>query len=165
MKRANGCRGQKPPFRIEPELGNPSEDVSQSASAETGDILQEEHRSSCFLSDAQDFWEQPAIVFRTLSIAGKAVGLAGESRSDAIHCLSPGPSVEPIQIRENRARIQVPRFHARRQYRDGIRFPLDHSNCASVALARKVDAEIQSANTRTEGKDSQGPNHSDSPKC
>ncbi len=134
-------RGESDPLRIPPEVGQFSHDAGGRAffelaffrvhnggggSSDACDVLQKEEDRTAIGCDANDLEEQAAsLAVEPSASAGDRQVLAGEAGNDAIHASTPSCSVEGGDVGPHRSRIHRAFFHARRQNRSGMSFPLN----------------------------------------
>lgn len=119
------------------------------------DVLAEETTRPHAVDDADDVVEQPAVVVGAEHGPGEAVGLAGVSRSDAIHDATPWARIEGGRVAPDRSRRKVPRFHARSQKLGLVGSPLDHTDWAS-ASACELNSEVEGSGSGAEGQEAVG---------
>lgn len=119
------------------------------------DVLAEETIRPALRDDAQDLVDKEAVVARPAALAGDGVGLAGVSANDAMNAATPRSSVEGSEVRPDRRRIQLARFHARDQPCGGKGFPLHVSDSARSGFGN-VDAEVEPAGSGAEGEEVEG---------
>jgi hypothetical protein len=118
-------RSEHTPLRIEPEVGQGSENGAEApVRSEAWDLLQEDDSRSHHANEVEEVVAQPSLVAASFALSGEAVGLAGESRSDDVHASTPRASVEGSQVRPDRSRSHGVRFHRCDQVRCGEGFPL-----------------------------------------
>lgn len=117
------------------------------------DVLAEDTIRPALVGDADDFGSEEAIALASEAAPGDAVVLAGISGSDAMNAATPRSSVEGGEIRPDRRRSQLSRFHARDQCSGRICFPLHVSDAARVGHG-KLDAELKPAGSGAEGEGS-----------
>lgn len=86
--------------------------------------------------------------------AGMAVGLAGQSRHDAIHRSTPASAVKGVEVRPDRSGFKAPVFHARRQNAGRRDFPLHVADRAS--LAHCSDGKVEASDASTDGQHAEG---------
>jgi hypothetical protein len=86
---------------------------------------------------------------------GKAVRLARDAASKAIHEATPRPAVEGSGIAPQRRRSQKALFHRCHQMRGGEGFPLHHADAAS-AWNCQLDAEIEPPPAGADGDEVEG---------
>lgn len=118
---------------------------------EPWDVLEEHDPWVALADDAHDVGPDPSLVVGAAPLACDAVGLAREPRHDAIHCSTPRATVEGGEVAPDRSRIERPVLHARRQYLDGMSFPLDHAHRASSRKGSS-DTEVEAADSGAEGQ-------------
>jgi hypothetical protein len=116
------------------------------------DVLAEETISPALGEDAEHLVDEEAVVASPAALAGDGVGLARVAANDAIHDAAPASSVEGGEVRPDRRRIQLARFHARDQPCGGKGFPLHVSDSARSGLGN-VHAEVEPAGSGAEGDD------------
>lgn len=130
-------------------------DVTVAESEVAGDVLKEHPLWLALDEDPVDVGPQVPGVVSPPPFSSKAEGLAGVSRKDEIHCSTPRAAVEGSQIRPHRRCSQVFLLHARRQDFAARGFDLHVADCSSVWNS-KVDTEVKSCDTGTEGQHSWG---------
>lgn len=119
-------RSKHTPFRIEPKIGQVTEDDAEPASADEGrHVFQPDEAGIHFANAVSDVGPDPPLVVHALAFAGCGPGLTREARNDAIHESTPASAVEGDNVVPDRRRIQPPVCHARHQYSGGIGFPLN----------------------------------------
>lgn len=151
LGRSDISRREQIPLRIEPEVGQVSEDVSESPSNESWNVLQEDEARSRIANDPGDGRPYPPIVFEPSASAGVGPGLAGEPRSDEIHRSTPRSAVEGLEVVPDRSRIQGLVLHPRHEDGRGEGFPLDvaHSPCGGLG---EPDAELEPSDPGADGE-------------
>jgi len=107
-------------------------------------VLAEEGNSPAGREDFDRAIEQPPVVKLAAPLSGKAVTLAGVSRSDEINASTPASSVEGAHVRPDSGRMKPARFNAFGQARGGRDFPLHVTDRASVRQSQ-TDAKVQPA--------------------
>ncbi|HEX9640771.1 MAG TPA: hypothetical protein VGB13_05610 [Candidatus Krumholzibacteria bacterium] len=103
------------------------------------DVLEEDSCGLAVADDPGDLGPDSALVGVSASLAGEAVGLAREARSDEIHDATPRLAIEGSEIRPDRRMIQSTRFALRDQDVDAESFPLHVTDRAKVS-----DHELES---------------------
>jgi hypothetical protein len=96
-------RADTAPFRIEPDFGQVSENLSQSGSKQTWDVLQKDVSRSHVANDANDVGPDPPLVLGALALPGNGEWLAREARSDDIHTATPRFTVEGGEVVPHRS--------------------------------------------------------------
>ena len=81
------------PFRVIPEAGQVSENVSHSPDKETRDVLHEHEPGSQVANDLRERWPEPPAIRLREPLAGAADGLAGESSGHKVRGCSVSPPV------------------------------------------------------------------------
>ena len=138
------------PFRIEPEGGKVSEDLIESQSKVSCDILQHDDAGSHLANDSGDLRPQVARVPLASPEAGAGEWGAGVSRQDEIHSATPGSTVEGGKIRPCRRRIQGALFHARCQNLEGRCVPFHQTDSAGSQHPAGSEVETSDAGAETE---------------
>lgn len=146
---SDSCGAEKVPFRIEPRVGQAPENVSKPGNKQAWDVFQEDDGGSHFANDAHDFWEDPAVVFRSPLRACEREGLAGEPRRDAIHEAAPRAAVEGCKVVPDRSPIQGRVFHPRHEEGRSEGFPLNESHSAVIFSEGEPESELQSSDPGT----------------
>ncbi len=82
-------------------------------------------------------------VFVSVLLSGAGEGLAWESAREDVHQATKRFAIEGFNIRVDRCRIQLRRFHLRNQVCDGESFDLHMSDC-SAAWENSAEAESES---------------------
>jgi hypothetical protein len=154
--RADIVRAEHEPFRIEPERGQVAKNVSESASKEPWDVLQEHDAGSHITNDGGDSGPEPALVLGATASAGDGPRLARESGRDEIHDSTPACAVEGSKVVPDRSRSQDSFRHARNQDCGGMGFPLHETDGAVVVSEGKVEAEFKPADSGTKSQAIQG---------
>jgi hypothetical protein len=150
-------RSESEPFRIEPELGQVSEDKGEaSPSNERWDVLQEREPRSYLPKHSGKIRPDPAVVVGAVAGAGDTPWLAGEPGRDEIHLSTPASAIEGGNVVPDRRRIHEPLFHARHQARGGIGFPLHVTDGVVAGSEGELKAQFQAANAAAEGQSTQG---------
>lgn len=144
MGRSDLGRAEQIPLRIEPEVGQVSEDVSKSPSNETWNVLQEDEARSRIANDPGDGRPEPAFVVGPPTRAGVGPGLAWEARTDEIHRSAPRAAVEGCDVVPDRSPIQGRIFHPRHEDGRGEGFPLNVTHSSGSGLGES-DAEFESS--------------------
>ena len=161
MGGANVRRRAHRPLRIEPEVGQVTDDASEGPPVIDGKkpshVLQEDVARSHVANDADDLRPEPTLVFHAAPGAGCAGWLAREACNDAIHRSTEGGSGElPDVAHPERRTSHAERFMRASQNRGAKRFPLDHADDASsdtqVAESGN-DAAFESADAGEESQD------------
>lgn len=157
------ARTEHEPFRIEPEAGQRFENVAESCAAidaeQPSDVFEEEPLGPALGEDALDVRPQPPLIISTEALAGDAVALAGYASGDEIHRAAQEASVEGCQVAPNRCWSQGALFHASRQDRAGVCFPLHVSDGAmrsSQSGESAGDAEVEPSPAGAEGEHADG---------
>jgi hypothetical protein len=146
VRRANACRAEHAPFRIEPEGGQVAEYAVEPSNNESAHVLHEDVARSHVANDPSKLSPEPrALAVETSAFAGEADVLAREAASDAIHDATPRSSVEGADVTVDRRRIQGLVFHPRHESGCGVGFPLDVANSTSVGSG-EPDAEVEPSN-------------------
>lgn len=117
-----------------------------------GDVLEETPAGS---DDAEVLLDEGPEVSRVVSaplLPGDRERLARIAANDAVHASTPRSAVEGSEIRPQRRRIQLSRFHMRNQDVAGIGFDL-HIADRSSSGKRQSNAEIESSSAGAEGED------------
>jgi hypothetical protein len=155
VRRTDFGRAETVPLRIEPEVGQRSENRSHSSPSkkEAWHIFQKDEARSHLANDPSDSWPDPSLVVGSFSLPGDGEGLAGESGNDAIHSATPGSSVEAKQIGEDSSATQGFIFHPRHEDGCCIGVPLDITQYAHAFSDGEVEAEFEATGTGTEGED------------
>jgi hypothetical protein len=153
MRRSAAGRAEQAPFRIEPELGQVPENGSErSASVDRNDpwdVLQHDPLRSYLAKDACDVMPEAGSV--SVLDAGPFTGcadvLAGEARSDEIHCAAPRHAVEGREIIPNKGFAQGLVFQPRHEDGRCVGVPLNVTH--SAGSDGKLESKIQSADSGT----------------
>lgn len=163
VRGADVARAEHAPFRIEPETGQRFENVAESCTAidaeEASDVFEEEPLGPGGVEDALDMRPQPPLIVSTETLAGDAVALAWHSRDDEIHRSAQRASVEGCQVAPNRRWSQGALFHASRQDRAGVCFPLHVSDGAmrSAQSGESAgDTKVEPSSAGAEGEHADG---------
>lgn len=143
------------PFRIEPECGQVAEDTGKCCPNKSGTVFHEDEAGSNLANDTGNVRPEPPIVFHTKPLAGGAERLAGESRSDAIHCATPWAAVEGGKVVPDRSVLQGRVRHPRHEDGRGVAVPFDCTH-KSGAGHGELDAEFQASNAGAEGQHPEG---------
>jgi hypothetical protein len=117
------------------------------------DVFAEETTSPAVVINLDGSIEQEALVVSSEPSPCNAVGLAGVARSDAIHDAAKWSSVEGGEVRPDRRRSQLSRFHARDQCAGCICFPL-HVSDAARSGSGKLDAKFEASGSGAKGEGS-----------
>ena len=141
-------RTEHVPFRIEPERGQVSENVSESGRKEPWDVLQEHAAGPHVANGAGHVRPEPSDIILGESLAGDADGLTRESRNDAIHDATPRAAVEGCEIVPDRRAIHGLVFHPRHENGRGESVPLNETH-GSVIGHGEADSKLKSANPGT----------------
>jgi hypothetical protein len=153
MGRPNSGRTAQTPFRIEPEVGQVSENKGQSPSRNKGrHVFQPDEPRVHFANAVDDVGPDPADVVGAFAAAGGTPRLTGESGSDAIHASTPASTVEGSKVSPDRRRSQDAFFHARDQNAGGMGFPLQVSNNPCCRYS-EFKPEFESSDPSTERDD------------
>jgi hypothetical protein len=131
------------------------DDISESQTEMSGDVLAEHPLGSALVDDAGDVGPEMPRVLGAEALPGLAERLARVARSDAIHDATPASAVEGSHIRPQRRGIQLARLHARRQEFAGISLPL-HVHDRSSARNRQSDSEPEPVVSGAERSDVEG---------
>jgi hypothetical protein len=113
------------------------------------DVLEEDRGGLALSDDADELGPQGAFVVVTFELAGKAVRLARQARSDEIHDAAPRAAVEGRKIVPNRRWLQGRFFHPGHESGCGVGFPLDVTHHAVAASGCNSQSEVESANAGT----------------
>lgn len=97
MRRSHVERSDSRPLRIEPELGQRSENVSESASKEPWRVLHEDDFRSNDANHSEELGPEPSLVGRAEPFPRCADGLAWRATAYKIHVSSPWRAVEFLQ--------------------------------------------------------------------
>jgi hypothetical protein len=143
------------PFRIEPEVGQISEDEVDTSSHKAPNVLQEHEIWSHRANDLGDVGPKPSLVVGSLFDASGAPRLARESRSDEIHESSKLLAWEGCEIVPDRSLIQGLFFHARHEYGRGVGVPLT-SGHKTGSDAGESQSELDSGNPGAEAESVEG---------
>jgi hypothetical protein len=108
------------------------------------------------IDHSKDLIDEPSIIAGSAALSGNAIGLAGISRSEAIHDSTKWARIEGSEIAHpDRARSQLLRFHASRQNRASVGFPFDQADCSS-AWNSQLDSELEAADAGADPEDIEG---------
>lgn len=121
----------------------------------SGDVLSEQTTSPAFVEDANDVFNEEAVVGCAEAFSGDAVGLARVAANDAIHCSTPASSVEGSNVRPDRRGNQATFVHTTDKRRGGKGFPLNVSDAARVGSG-DMDAEAEAPDSGTEFDEVEG---------
>lgn len=147
VRRANVGRSHKIPLRIEPERGKVGQHSIEPKAKVSGDVLEEDERSSALRDDARDLGPEVSLVSLAELLAGDAEGLAWVSRNDEIHRATPAFAVEGSEIVPDRSAIQPRFFHPGHEDGRGEGVPLEEANGAAPAGQPEVDSADACAET------------------
>jgi hypothetical protein len=141
------------PLRIEPHLGQVTEDDIDPSNKESADVFHEDEVGSHLANDAGVL--APEAGARALDDAGPEPGaadvLAGEAANDEIHSAAPRSAVEGAHVRPDRGVIQDPPLHARCQDRGCVGFPLHVADRASNSSAAESKVDPADAGEEADG--------------
>jgi len=84
VRSANIGSSYAQPLTVIPRCGQVTDDISESGSSETWDVLHEDESGSYCENDSCHFGPQPPIIKLSLTLTGIRDGLAGESADDEI---------------------------------------------------------------------------------
>ena len=119
-----------------------------------GDVLSKEDGRAGFNQDAADVGPEVAGIVFAFASAAEGEGLTGISGRDDMNLAAPRSAVEGSQIVPNRRVIQGLVFHPGHESGRGETVSLDKTH-SSIAGFGKVDAEVETSDTGTEGKPAQ----------
>lgn len=145
-------RGEHAPLRIEPQVGQRSENLVHPSIKQPCDVLQEDELGSHVANDARDVRPDPSLVLLRVALAGEGDRLARESRRDDIHDSTPRSAVEGRDIVPDRSRIQGLRFHPRHVNGRGKGFPLDVAHATVSSAECESDAKLEPADSGTKSQ-------------
>lgn len=150
-----GC-GEATPLRIEPQGGKVAEDAIKSSSKnEPWHILKKNNGRRGFVDDLRDGRPDPAFIVESLLGSGGAPRLAGESRSEAIHCAMPASRRKPLEFAApNRSALQALFRHPRQEHGRTVGFPLNVSHHARPGHGG-AHPFVEHAGAAAEAKDSE----------
>ena len=133
------------PFRIEPEVGQSSQESSKPIPGnEASDVFHEDEPGSHFANQPKELVDEVALVVAALLLSGNRVRLARDASSDDVHQATKRPSIEGGQIIENRRAAQGLVFHPRQEDGSallGVGVPLDVAHRAGSEDA--LEGEVQ----------------------
>ena len=130
------------PFRIEPEVGQSSQESSKPIPGnEASDVFHEDEPGSHFANQPKELVDEVALVVAALLLSGNRVRLARDASSDDVHQATKRPSIEGGQIIENRRAAQGLVFHPRQEDGLGVGVPLDVAHRAGSEDA--LEGEVQ----------------------
>lgn len=149
MGGADVSRAEHAPLRIEPEIGQGSENVPHSLNKEPWDVLQEDEAGSHVANDAGDRRPDPPVVVEAAHISGEAERLARESRSEDVHHSAKACAVEGRKVVPDKSAVHGRVSHPRHE--DGRRERLSLTVCHSPVGGpeRKLEAELEPSNPGT----------------
>lgn len=118
-------------------------DRSVSQTEMSPDVFEEDPFRLALGDDPGDVRPEVPLVLLSRASSRHAEGLARVARKDAIHDSTPSSAVEGGKIRPQRRRSHETLFHARRQERAEIGFPLHVADAASAGNSQS-GAEVES---------------------
>lgn len=155
MRRTDIGRTNARPLRIEPELGQVSENSSEAQGKVASDVLQIDESGLHLANDSSDIGPEMALVVFSVALAGMRERLARVSRSDEIHRSTPRSAVEGLEIVPDRSRIQGLVLHPGHEDGRGESVPLD-THDGSCGWDRQLDGQVETSDPRAEGENSEG---------
>lgn len=163
VRSADFGRSETLPFRIEPEIGQRSENVSEppTASSEPWHVFHEHEAGSHIANDGDDERPEPPSVVTSGPLPDLGPRLAREPGRDEIHAAAPRATVEGSKVVPHRSLIQGLVFHPRHETGRCVGVPLDCTHKAipppdSEGIARESHAELESSCAGAEGKAREG---------
>lgn len=132
VRRANGCRAETTPLRIEPEAGKVGEDVRQTVPNKSGDVLQHDESRSHASNDPGDVWPEPAVIVNSTLLSCCRERLAWKTGSDEIHSSAPRCAIKGCEIVPDRRSIQRLVFHPCHESGRCVGVPLNVTYSAGV---------------------------------
>jgi hypothetical protein len=141
------------PLRIEPHLGQVTEDDIESPNKEGADVLHEDVSGLHLANDSGELRPEAG----TLALedskleAGPADVLTGEAASNEIHDSTPRAAVEGDNVRPDRCRSQGAVLRARSQDRGGISFVFHATDRASDSAALEAKVKPSPAGKQADG--------------
>ena len=118
----------------------------------SADVFEKDEGRSALSNNAGRIGPKIPLVARSQALAGGAVGLARDARSDAIHDAAPRSPVEGSEIRPANRRTQAEPFMRRRQYLASEAFPLHHTDRSSRRQGQ-FDSEFEPASAGAQRED------------
>jgi len=155
MGRADVSRGEQIPFRNVPELGQRSENVSESMNNDGRHVLQVHDAGSNVANDSCDVGPQPAVIIDPALSARDTERLAGETGNEAIHAAAPRSAIEGDNVTPDNRRMKDAFCHSRDQMRGDKGFPL-HVTDGGGAGHGEFDGELESAGPGEQSEDGEG---------
>lgn len=149
MRGSDSGSGKHAPFRIKPELGQVSENVSDTPGKQPWDVLQEHEARSHVTNDARDVGPHPPLIGGSGASASDAPRLAREARRDDVHASTPRCAVEGCEIVPDRRAIHGRILHPRHESGRSKGFPLNVTHAAIGVSEGESEPEFQSADTGT----------------
>lgn len=131
VRRADFFRAEKSRLSAVAHCLQSTDDMLAEKSDRSADVFKKDERRPALPNNALRIGPKIPLVARSQAFARDAVGLARDSRSDAIHHSTPGAAVEGAQIRPAKRRTQAQDFVRRRQYLASESFPLHHTDRSS----------------------------------
>jgi len=133
------------PLRIEPHLGNATEDVLESSSRnEAWDVFQEQPAAGLHVhDDPKDSRPEPAFIFNAFLIARRTPRLARETSTDPVDVSAQRAGVHLRDVAApNRRWLQARIFHPRQERGRSVAVPLTVThNAAGPAKELESGAE------------------------
>jgi hypothetical protein len=126
VRRTDVPSSKHSPRRIKPQVGKPSDDAIQSASAQIRGVFREHIRRLNLANDSEHLKPQARAV-AVQSCASPCAGyvLAGEASADDVDSSTPRSAVEGPDVIPDRERIEVSVSLPLRQHSLTVRFELD----------------------------------------
>jgi hypothetical protein len=118
-------------------------------SQEIGRVLDEHDGRLALIDDAHEFGPERTLIGVSEALAGQAVWLARDARSDAIHEAAPRAAIEGRDIVPDRREIQGLLFHPRHESGCCVGIPLDVTHHAVASCGRNSQSELKPANPGT----------------
>lgn len=149
VRGSDSGRAEQTPFCIEPQRGQPPENVSESGRKETWDVLQEDEGRSHLANHAGDVGPEPTVVRLRLARPGERDRLTRESGDDDVNAATPWASVEGGNVVPHRSRIQGRLLHPRHESGRGVSVPFNDTHGSVAPSGGEAEGEFKSANPGT----------------
>lgn len=156
VRATHSRRREHTPLRIEPQLGQVSENVSKPSISEPWDVFQEDEGGSYVTNCSDDVGPDPSVVVCSSSLAGLGERLAREPRSDEIHDATPLSALEGREIVPDRCLIQGLVFHPRHEDGRSVGVALDVTHTSVSPTQGEVESELEPSDTGAEGESIEG---------
>lgn len=151
MRSSNLTCTEQTPFRIVPESGQSTEDMSEPVSNKSRHVLENNPSGPNLPNDSLHIRPQPSLVLDPPLFTRDRERLTRETGSDDIHSATPRSAIEGREIVPNRRALHGRLFHPLHEYRRSKALPLDVAH-SPISVHDKSDAKLESANSGADPK-------------